>query len=225
MDYVRRRYICPLKYLNYISEVRNITDSTNYTKPSSIKLPLLTERLRIRKLTRADFDHIYSLCLQSKTNDWPSGWNMSREEASDFLDWQISKYEHFDVMNDMVPFAIELLADSTFVGHCHIGVIDELQETEVAYGIAKQHRGNGYATEVAVTLTNWALETFNLPYVVATISEDNTPSLKVIENAGFLYYGTKEFKNYSDEKLEFRYFRFYREGLEPSTLMDTEASQ
>lgn len=185
-----------------------------YIEPSSIKLPILTERLRIRKLTRED--NIYSLCLQSKTNDWPSGWNMSKEEASNFLDWQINKYERFDVINDMVPLAIELLEDSTFVGHCHIGVIDELKETEVAYGISKQHRGNGYATEVAVTLTNWAIETFNLPYVVATISVDNTPSLKVIEKAGFINYGMKELKNYCDEKIAFNYFRFYKDDFNKS---------
>lgn len=182
---------------------------TKNVDPSSIKLPILTERLRIRKLTSEDFDNIYSLCLQSKTNDWPSGWNMSMEEASSFLDWQINKYERFDVISDMVPFAIELLEDSTFVGHCHVSCIDELNETEVAYGISKQHRGNGYATEAAVSLTKWALETFNLPYVVATISEDNIASLKVIEKAGFSYCGMKELKNYSEERREFIYFRFY----------------
>jgi RimJ/RimL family protein N-acetyltransferase len=141
---------------------------------------------------------------------------MSKEEASNFLDWQINKYERFDVINDMVPFAIELLEDSTFVGHCHIGGIDELKETEVAYGISKQHRGNGYATEVAVSLTDWAVETFSLPYVVATISEDNIASLKVIEKAGYLYYGMKELKNYSDEKIAFNYFRFYKGELNKS---------
>ncbi|MGG1611452.1 GNAT family N-acetyltransferase [Paenibacillus sp. FSL K6-2441] len=185
-----------------MKQTKNI-DST------SVKLPILTERLRIRKLTREDFDNIYSLCMQSKSNDWPSGWNMSKEEASGFLDWQINKYERFDVINDMVPFAIELLEDSTFVGHCHVGSIDDLNETEVAYGISKQHRGFGYATEAAVALTKWTLETFNLSYVVATISDDNSASLKVIEKAGFSNCGKKELKNFTKERREFNYFRFY----------------
>lgn len=174
-----------------------------------IKLPILTERLKIRKLTREDFDNIYSLCLQSKTNDWPSGWNMSKEEAFDFLDWQINKYERFDVINDMVPFAIELLEDSIFVGHCHVGNIDELDEIEVAYGISKKHRGNGYATEVVVALTDWAFETFKLPYTVATISDDNIASIKVIEKAGYIYDGIKKLKNYSEDRQEFKYYRYY----------------
>ena len=182
---------------------------TNNIEITNIKLPILTERLRIRKLTREDLENIYSLCLQSKTNDWPSGWNMSKEEAFDFLEWQINKYESFDVINDMVPFAIELLEDSTFVGHCHIGRIDELDETEVAYGTSKQYRGNGYATEVVVALTEWAFETFNLPYLVGTISENNIASLKVIEKAGFKFEGIKEIKNYSKEREEFRYYRYY----------------
>jgi len=71
-----------------------------YIDLSNIFLPITTERLRIRKLTREDFNNIYDLCLQSKTNDWPSGWNMSKEEASDFLDWQLDKYERFDVINE-----------------------------------------------------------------------------------------------------------------------------
>lgn len=193
-----------------VLEEKNIMKPARNIDPTSIKLPLLTDKLRIRRLTRDDFDNIYGLCLQSQTNDWPSGWNMSKQEASDFLDWQINKYESFDVITDMVPFAIELLEDSSFVGHCHIGVIDELEEIEIAYGISKQYRGNGYATEVAVILTNWAIETFSLPYVIATISEDNVASLKVIEKAGFIYFGTKELKNYSEERKEFKYYRFYK---------------
>jgi len=194
-------------------EVKICMKPAKYIEPSNILLPILTERLKIRKLTREDFNNIYGLCLQSKTNDWPSGWNMSEEEASDFLDWQLDKYERFDVINDMVPFAIERLEDSTFIGHCHIGSIAELKETEIAYGIAKQFRGKGYATEVVAGLTDWAIDTFNLPYVVATIAEDNIASLKVIEKSQFLYYGMRELKNYSDEKVLFKYFRFYKDSF------------
>jgi hypothetical protein len=37
---------------------------------------------------------------------------MSKDEASNFLDWQINKYEKFDVVFDTVRFAIELICES-----------------------------------------------------------------------------------------------------------------
>jgi ribosomal-protein-alanine N-acetyltransferase len=175
-----------------------------------IKTPIITERLILRKLTRDDFDNIYSLCLQSKTNDWSPGWDMSKEEASNFLDWQINKYEKFDVVSDMVPFAIELKSESLFIGHCHVGNHDELNETEIAYGIEKCHRGKGYATEVAEALIKWTFQAVGLPYVVATILPDNIASLKVIEKAGFTNCGNKRLK-YMDTKRDFCYFRYYNQ--------------
>jgi ribosomal-protein-alanine N-acetyltransferase len=173
-----------------------------------IKTPIITERLILRKLTRDDFDNIYSLCLQSKTNDGSLGWNMSKEEASNFLDWQINKYEKFDVVSDRVPFVIELKSESLFIGTCHVGNIDELNETEIAYGIEKSHRGKGYATEVAEALIKWTFQAFGIPYVVATILLDNIASLKVIGKVGFIYCGNKRLK-YMDTKRDFWYFRHY----------------
>lgn len=171
-------------------------------------LPILTDRLMIRKLTRKDQEHIYDLCLQAFTNDWPAGWKMNYQQASDFLDWPISKYDTFNVISDSVYFAVVSRDNSTFIGHCHVGNIEELGETEVGYGIAKRFRGLGYATEVAQALTQWALNTFNLKYVVATIVDNNFSSLKVIEKAGFVKYGRKKIPSL-DEQNEFNYFRYY----------------
>ncbi|MGG4345140.1 GNAT family N-acetyltransferase [Paenibacillus lautus] len=176
-------------------------------------LPILTDRLMIRRLTRDDFEHIYALCLQAYTNDWPSGWKMNKQQASDFLDWQISKYKTFNVVSDAVYFAVVTRDESIFVGHCHVGVIEELSETEIGYGISKHFRGFGYATEVAIALTQWALNTFNIHYVIATIVDDNPHSLKVIEKAGFINYGKKQLGSVG-EQMEYNYFRYYNPSYE-----------
>ncbi|MBU5345800.1 GNAT family N-acetyltransferase [Paenibacillus lautus] len=173
-------------------------------------LPVITDRLMIRMLTRDDQEHIYNLCLQAFNNDWPSGWRMDYEQASNFLDWQINKYETFNVLTDSVYFAVVARDNSNFIGHCHVGCIDELAETEIGYGIAKEFRGVGYATEVAKALTQWALSTFNLKYVVATITDDNPSSLRVIEKVGFLKYGKMKIPSMDENKI-FNYFRYYNQ--------------
>lgn len=55
----------------------------------------------------------------------------------------------------------------------------------VGYGVHKEHRCHGYATEMLRLLAEWGLAQPGIDVVRATISPDNEPSLKVAERAGF----------------------------------------
>ncbi|MET9881688.1 GNAT family N-acetyltransferase [Streptomyces sp. NPDC006430] len=56
---------------------------------------------------------------------------------------------------------------------------------EIGFDLAEQARGQGYATEALGELAAWTLRQSGVDTVVATTTEDNTASQRVMERAGF----------------------------------------
>jgi RimJ/RimL family protein N-acetyltransferase len=65
------------------------------------------------------------------------------------------------------------------------GLPDEEGIIEVGYSIIPERRGEGYATEAAATICEWALEQPGVRSVTAETLPDNLPSQRVLEKAGF----------------------------------------
>lgn len=171
-------------------------------------LPLISDRIIIRKLTELDFQNIYHLCQDSRTGDWFPRWNMNEEQAKGFLEWQISKYQEFDVLNDAVGLAIELEDTHEFIGHGGIGKHDELDEVEIFIGIDKRYRNMNYATKAIQLLTDWAHNVLNIPALCATILEDNLASQRAVEKSGY-HFIKSIMLDYMGERVSFKYYRHH----------------
>jgi len=61
--------------------------------------------------------------------------------------------------------------------------IDGKPEVEVFYLIAKRHHGNGFATEAAIAICEYAFTELGLSRVVALIDPKNLASIRVAEKA------------------------------------------
>jgi RimJ/RimL family protein N-acetyltransferase len=157
-----------------------------------------------------DLDSIVHLCEQSRTGDWFPGWDMDEAEAFMFLEWQIRKYETWDVVHDMLPLAIVQRDTNAFIGHCGIGKHEALPETELSIGIEKRYRNAGYATEAVNALTDWAFSTFEIPFLCATILVENLASQRVFERCGYTLISTVEL-DYPEPGTPFKYYRRQRE--------------
>ena len=60
---------------------------------------------------------------------------------------------------------------------------------EIGYWIAKDHWGQGYATEAAAAMRDWARRLFGCRAIVAGHFADNDASGRVLIKCGFLYTG------------------------------------
>ena len=60
---------------------------------------------------------------------------------------------------------------------------------EIAYGINPEHRSNGYATEAAAGLTDFALSCNEVRVVRAHTLPENNASVKVLTKCGFRHIG------------------------------------
>jgi RimJ/RimL family protein N-acetyltransferase len=57
-------------------------------------------------------------------------------------------------------------------------------ETELGWGLAREHWGHGYATEAAVALRDWALGGLGLTRLISLIQQGNLRSVRVAEKLG-----------------------------------------
>jgi RimJ/RimL family protein N-acetyltransferase len=57
-------------------------------------------------------------------------------------------------------------------------------ETELGWGLAREHWGHGYATEAARALRDWAFGERSLARLISLIQPENLPSIRVAEKLG-----------------------------------------
>jgi ribosomal-protein-alanine N-acetyltransferase len=60
-------------------------------------------------------------------------------------------------------------------------------ETELGWGLAREHWGRGYATEAALALRDWALGERGLTRLISLIQHGNVRSFRVAEKLGERY--------------------------------------
>jgi RimJ/RimL family protein N-acetyltransferase len=60
-------------------------------------------------------------------------------------------------------------------------------ETELGWGLAREHWGQGYATEAALALRDWAFERRGLSRLISLIQQGNLRSVRVAEKLGERY--------------------------------------
>ena len=63
---------------------------------------------------------------------------------------------------------------------------------EIGYGINKEFEGQGYTTEAANSLIEWAFDNEGVLFVEAEADENNAASIRVLEKLGFVKYGQGE---------------------------------
>jgi RimJ/RimL family protein N-acetyltransferase len=80
--------------------------------------------------------------------------------------------------------------DGNFAGALsfHTLVLDEAK-AEIGYWLTADARGKGIATAAIKLLTGYGFETIGFHRIEALVVESNTPSLRVLSNAGYLQEG------------------------------------
>ena len=62
--------------------------------------------------------------------------------------------------------------------------LDRPVEIEIGYLLGREHWGNGYATEAALAVRDWALAELGLERLIALIYPGNVRSIRVAEKLG-----------------------------------------
>jgi ribosomal-protein-alanine N-acetyltransferase len=126
------------------------------------------------------------------------------------LEW-IHWIKREDVISKpLIVFAIECKLTGDCIGRVYIHGKYELGgEVEIGYGIAKEHRNKGYATEAAKAAVWYAFEKAGQDVLCAIVKPENIASRRVIEKIGFMNCGTRIVPDDNGVNTYFNYFRLY----------------
>lgn len=144
-----------------------------------------TARLVIRRFKLADGAFIVQLVNQPSWLQWIGNRNVhTLNDAETYLSsGPLSMYERYGVGLCGVELAGSLIGMA--------GLIKRSPEAEIDLGYAflPEYWGQGYATEVAQALLNYAINTLKLPRIIATTQLENQQSIKVLERIGMQFEG------------------------------------
>ncbi len=94
--------------------------------------------------------------------------------------------EHWEERNYGI-WAIAENVSSSMIGYCGLRYLDELQEVEVLYGLAKEYWNRGITTQAAQAAIAYGFDVANLVRIIAMALPENRASIRVMEKAGLKY--------------------------------------
>ena len=151
----------------------------------SIESNISLDNFTMRPITISDLEDLAGIWANPEvTRFLPSrGLPISRENTTKSLQsfvkhWQQKKYGVLAIIENI---------SSQMIGYCGLRYLNELDEVEVLYGLAKAYWGKGIATKAAKAVVDFGFEVINLDRVIAMALPDNIASIKVLKNAGLQY--------------------------------------
>lgn len=155
-----------------------------------------TKRLFLRTLTEED---------ASVVRNFGRDEFETEEAALEWIRWVKKKNAEGRLI---VNFYIWLLQSNECIGRVYIHSKPELDgEVEIGYGICKEYRNNGYATEAAKAAVKFAFEKAGLDTLVAIVKPENIASRRVIEKLGFVHHGVRTVPDDNGVDCVFDYFQ------------------
>ncbi|SFJ04430.1 Protein N-acetyltransferase, RimJ/RimL family [Paraburkholderia megapolitana] len=155
----------------------------------SLPTPTLhTARLLLRPFTQADTDAIFALHSSPYVlRYWDAPPWKTREQAERFIE----VCRQFEQEGTGARLAIERAADGVFIGWCGLFRWNpDYRSAKMGYCLDDSAWGQGFATEAAGAVLQWAFDTLDLNRVQSEADTRNTASGRVLEKLGFVREGT-----------------------------------
>lgn len=178
-------------------------------------LPTLeTERLRLRKLKRADAQDVFAYASDAfvaATTTWAP--HDSLEQSRQFIERVLRFYRSGDV----APWGVELKAEQRIIGTCGFGSWDlRHHRAEVGYALARPYWGQGYTTEAVRSVVAFGFRHMQLTRIQAMCLPENIASARVMEKAGMQYEGLlRQYIYIKGAACDLKMYAILREEFEP----------
>jgi ribosomal-protein-alanine N-acetyltransferase len=180
-----------------------------------------TERLLLRAFRADDFESFAAMRADAEVMRFigqPVG-PQTREQAEGWQEKNDRRWRD----NGFGMWAVVERATGELFGWCGLSRLEDTQEVEVGYGLARRAWGRGLATEAARASLRYGFESMGLTRIVAVVNPANHASRHVVEKLGLRY--VKDAYHYG---ADLNYFEIGRAEFRPSTspyvLRETPAS-
>jgi len=141
-----------------------------------------TPRLVVRALIPSDVDALLRIYGDPTVVRWVGdGQALTSAEAEAWIDVTQRNY----AQRGYGMSAVLRAAGREPIGYCGIVHPQDQVEPEIKYAYAREHWGQGYATEAVRGMLAYGRSTFALGAVIATVASENEASLHVLDKLGF----------------------------------------
>lgn len=141
-----------------------------------------TERLIIRRFTRADEENFFRLNGDPEVMRYIRE-PKSRSECAVFLLQNMVAYEQAPLMG---RWAMLEKDTQQFIGSFAIIPVETRTEIQLGYALLKEYWGRGYAAESTLAGKQYAFDIMKLPQITAVTQTPNIASQKVLLKCGFV---------------------------------------
>lgn len=151
----------------------------------------ITERLIVRRPRPDDMDNLFLLNGDENVMRYIRAV-ITKEESDARLEKMLTEEQSAPASIGHGRWLIEEKATGNFIGSFAIIPIPvEPEKIQLGYSFIPGAWGKGYATEVAKAGLQFFLENTDIPEIYGVSETANTPSMKVLEKAGFRFHCTK----------------------------------
>lgn len=149
-----------------------------------------TPRLIFRRFT---LDDLHALAAIRSDSDVMKYIGPGRAESFDQVQAKLEKLRaHWD-LHGFRYWALIDKASGNLAGWCGLSYLEDTEDIEIGYGLAKAYWGKGLATEAAAAVMKYGFVQLRLERIVAVAYPENTPSQGIMKKLGMKYVKTARF--------------------------------
>ena len=180
------------------------------TSPSTT---IETARLHLRPMSADDFDGLYQIFTDSQVMASFGGELFTPPKMQQWLQRNLDHQAQFGYG----LFAVIEKASGRLIGNCGLEQleIDGQTVAELGYDLRSDVWNQGFATEAASAVRDYAFQVLRLPRLISLIRVGNTASQRVAEKIGMQC--AAEFERYGT--------RYWRYAIEAAPVIDDSTSQ
>ena len=168
------------------------------TVPNRQGTVLETKRLTLRPMQAADIDALLVIFTDLQVMAAFDEEPFNREQMSRWLGRNLDHQDEYGYG----LFSVILKANGLLIGDCGLEVmeVDGMQVAELGYDFRSDYWNQGYATEAASAVRDYAFDVLGLPQLISLVRVKNAASQRVAEKIGmeriseFSRYGNQYWK-------------------------------
>lgn len=141
---------------------------------------MITERLIIRPIEEIDYNDLCEYGCDEETAQYMMYWPKTKEQVKEFIKSCIDSMKSDDIK--WYEFVLQLKDTSKVIGNITLKV--DKAEAEIGWISNKKFWKNGYMSEAVNSVMEYAFSNLGIHKIVATCTDKNIASFKVMEKAG-----------------------------------------
>lgn len=154
----------------------------------------LTPRLVIRHFSKNDLEDLAALLADPEVMRFSSSGPLTKNQVEGYLrNRLLNSY----AQDGFGLYALVHKKDQCFIGYAGLllQLIDGEKKVELGYRLMPNYWGQGFATEAALAVCNYAFDTLHLEELISIIESKNVRSVNLAKRIGMQYWKSAVFHN------------------------------